>query len=87
MWTREGASCAESDPSLFFPLQGPVSTAVRNICNSCDVLDKCLANVLNASHNEDIGIEASMNSKERREFRLHDKDIFRYLGEITDGAA
>jgi WhiB family redox-sensing transcriptional regulator len=39
---RLSASCAETDPELFFPEQGGSSGKAKQVCLSCEVTADCL---------------------------------------------
>jgi WhiB family transcriptional regulator, redox-sensing transcriptional regulator len=40
---KQSANCLNMDTSLFFPeLGGNVPPFVREVCNSCDVIEECL---------------------------------------------
>jgi WhiB family redox-sensing transcriptional regulator len=40
------AACAETDPELFFPLNGETAAVARRICRGCPVRRDCLATAL-----------------------------------------
>lgn len=57
------ASCAETDPELFFPEQGGTTKPAKRICNSCAVQPECLAYAL--EHREPHGIYGGKSAGER----------------------
>jgi WhiB family transcriptional regulator, redox-sensing transcriptional regulator len=58
------ASCAETDPEIFFPPHGDPATEARQICARCPVRDECLAYALDAD--EQYGIWGGLDPDDRR---------------------
>jgi WhiB family transcriptional regulator, redox-sensing transcriptional regulator len=58
------ASCAQTDPEIFFPPHGDPATEARQICACCPVRDDCLAYALDAA--ERFGIWGGLDPDERR---------------------
>ena len=65
-WTAQ-ASCAKTDPEVFFPSHGDPAIEARQICARCPVRDDCLAYALDAD--ESYGIWGGLDPDERRNLR------------------
>lgn len=69
---RQGASCRDADPDIFFPngSTGPALAqiaAAQAICSTCSVVQECLDWALDT--NQDAGIWGGLTEDERRELR------------------
>lgn len=65
-WTSD-ASCAQSDPAIFFPPKGGRVTAARKICARCPVADLCLEYGL--EHDDAYGIYGGMTVQQREQIK------------------
>ncbi|WP_438353699.1 WhiB family transcriptional regulator [Microbacterium sp. CJ88] len=61
------ASCAETDPELWFPEQSIGAATARSICRGCAVIEECLDFALR--HDIDHGVWGGLTARERR--KLH----------------
>jgi len=69
---REVASCADSEPNLFFPIgsTGPAIVQIENakkICTECSVQESCLQYALQS--NQEAGVWGGYAEDERRRLR------------------
>lgn len=62
-WTAD-ALCQETDPEIFFPIQGGNPIAAKLICRACRVRAECLEFAVR--NNEGYGIWGGLTEKERR---------------------
>lgn len=69
---RVGASCKDTDPSLFFPI-GTTGVAIdqieaaKQVCTTCPCLAECLQFALDT--NQDAGVWGGLGEEERRVIR------------------
>ena len=61
---RWQALCAQVDPELFFPEKGGSTTAAKQLCASCPVIEQCLAWAV--ANNERFGIWGGQTERARR---------------------
>lgn len=61
------ALCAQTDPEAFFPEKGGSNRDAKLTCQSCTVIDDCLAFAL--ANNETHGIYGGLSPKERRRLK------------------
>lgn len=62
------ASCAQSDPELWFPDKGQNNREAKDICGACDVRKECLEWAVNAPVNL-LGIWGGFSETERARIR------------------
>lgn len=64
------ARCLEADPDVFFPAKGEPVDAAKRICDTCPVVDDCLAFALHTFDvYEDFGVWGGTSENERRRLR------------------
>jgi WhiB family transcriptional regulator, redox-sensing transcriptional regulator len=63
----EHATCASTDPEIFFPAKGDPGTQARQVCGRCPVSDDCLAYAL--ASGEESGIWGGLDPGERKNLR------------------
>jgi WhiB family transcriptional regulator, redox-sensing transcriptional regulator len=63
----EHATCASTDPEIFFPAKGDPGTQARQVCGRCPVSDNCLAYAL--ASGEEFGIWGGLDPGERKNLR------------------
>ena len=63
------ARCKETDPEIFYPDKGDISTGAQaiRVCRSCEVRVECLEYAVD--NNELFGIWGGLNPKSRRNYR------------------
>ena len=69
---RDGASCRDTDPDLFFPVgtTGPALEqieAAKAVCRACPALEPCLEFAL--ATNQESGVWGATSEEERRKLR------------------
>lgn len=67
-WTLE-AECRGKPIDLFFPEDGHMIPAAKQICDLCSVVDHCLNEALTFPAEHDVGIRAGMTQHKRRLLR------------------
>lgn len=65
-WMNDGL-CAQTDPELFHPDAGGSGKPAVRICQSCPVINECLAYAL--EHDEREGIWGGTTGNQRRKIR------------------
>lgn len=65
-WQKD-ALCAQTDPEAFFPEKGGSTKNAKEICNTCDSKDECLAYAL--KNDERFGIWGGLSERERRKLQ------------------
>lgn len=61
----QGASCATTDPEIFFPDgRGSTTRPARRICATCDVIEECAEFAVRTR--QDIGVWGGMSRAELR---------------------
>lgn len=64
---KKFASCAQTDPEVFFPEKGDSTKQAKKICSLCDVTTQCLEYALD--NDEQFGIWGGLSEQERRKLR------------------
>lgn len=64
---KKFASCAHTDPEVFFPEKGDSTKQAKKICSSCDVTRQCLEYALD--NDEQFGIWGGLSEQERSKLR------------------
>jgi WhiB family transcriptional regulator, redox-sensing transcriptional regulator len=68
----EHATCASTDPEIFFPAKGDPGTQARQVCGRCPVSDNCLAYALQSG--EEFGIWGGLDPGERKNLRQRSRE-------------
>lgn len=59
--------CKQTDPEIFFPEKGGSTREAKQVCQNCEVRDKCLQYALN--NDERFGIWGGLSERERRKLK------------------
>ncbi len=63
----ESALCAQTDPDAFYPEKGAAASAVKRICQRCEVRPQCLQHALD--NDERFGIWGGKSQAELERIR------------------
>lgn len=61
------AGCRDTDPDVFYPIEGGSAEPAKGICARCPVESECLEFAL--TEGEDLGVWGGMSERERRRLK------------------
>lgn len=75
MFDPTKAKCNGTELDLFYPRQGDNGRNGKRFCQSCPVIQECLATALATDPMDDWGIWGGTTEAERRKMREHKNEL------------